>query len=252
MILHYESANKLYNSHLLLLSDLWVNGCWVRLLGPYTISTCNICFSSPFVRLGSFQFPLLSKLRLCQKGGRRKPWGSIGCVCVVSLVVHRREAPNIRYLPPFQPESFTMCLKGEQQLISRKNFFVVSPFPRYFWTETGGHGPIWEEIREPAGAHAGGAVRGLHPTAGAEGRGPLPTARPGKPRQGAPGRIRLWREALLRQVCRTGHGLTDHPSWDTQPGRRDAVGWVPDDWRVRLTESRLLDLATWFWINFTK
>lgn len=132
MILHYESANKLYNSHLLLLSDLWVNGCWVRLLGPYTISTCNICFSSSFVRLGSFQFPLLLELRLSQKGGRRKPRGSIGCACVVSLVVHRWEAANIRYLPPFQPESFTMCLKGKQQLISRKTFLCGLSFFQVF------------------------------------------------------------------------------------------------------------------------
>lgn len=106
---------------------------------------------------------------------------------------------------------------GENRDLS---FAVISSFSRYIWTETGRHCPIWKEIWEPAGAHAGGAVRGLHPTAGAEGRGPFPAAWPGQPRQGASGCIRLWREALLWQV--QGQVM----AWLTIPqetGQRDAM-----------------------------
>jgi hypothetical protein len=66
MTLHYESANKWYNrweqSQLSLSSDLRVNGCWIRLLEPCTISTYNICFSSPFMKLRSFQLPFYPSL----------------------------------------------------------------------------------------------------------------------------------------------------------------------------------------------
>lgn len=73
-------------------------------------------------------------------------------------------------------------------------------FFRHLWAETGGDCPLWEEIWEPPGSHVGGAVRGLHPAEGAEGRGALPAARPGQPCQGAPGCLWLWREAIIWQV----------------------------------------------------
>lgn len=58
-------------------------------------------------------------------------------------------------------------------------FIGILYFSRHFWAETGRYCPLREEVWEPAGSHAGGAVCGLHPTKGAEGGGALPTAGPG-------------------------------------------------------------------------
>lgn len=91
----------------------------------------------------------------------------------------------------------------ESNILGRDTFLkstMIFFFFRHFWAETGRYCPLWEEIREPPGSHVGGAVRGLHPTEGAERRGSLPTARPGQPGEGAPGCLWLRREAVVWQV----------------------------------------------------
>lgn len=188
-------------------------------LGTCPILAHNIYFPSPFTKfIWVFSFLFYLSIEYPRKGWQRET-RSIRQVYAVNLAVYQWEIANLRYLWLFQPVSFTVGLKedssewGENRNLG---FTSISSFSRYFWTETGRHRPIREEIWEPAGAHAGGAVCGLHPTARPEGGGPLPTARPGQPCQGASGCIRLWREARLWQVHQTGH----HPSRDIQTGQR--------------------------------
>lgn len=64
-------------------------------------------------------------------------------------------------------------------------------------SEVGGDGAVWAPVWEQAGAHAGGAVCGLHPAVGPSGGGSVQAARTGQPGQGAAGRVRLRRKTLV-------------------------------------------------------
>lgn len=71
---------------------------------------------------------------------------------------------------------------------------------RYLWSEAGGNGAVWTPVWEQARPYAGRAVRWLHPAVGASRGRTVQAPRTGQPGQRAAGRLRLWRETLVRLV----------------------------------------------------
>ena len=71
---------------------------------------------------------------------------------------------------------------------------------RDFWAKAGRHHPLRAKIWKPSGAHVGRTMCGFYSAARTEGGRPFPTPRPGEPRQRITGCLRLWGEAIVRQV----------------------------------------------------